>query len=80
VRERDRKSTDMRNNGLAAGAAKDVKDKYGDIRDEDFYKDLFKDGPPLCGQTCAYLATGRGKELRGFFIGKYPSQSAYIHR
>ena len=53
-----------------AGAAKEVKEKYGDITDEDFYKDLFKDGPPLCGQTCAYLATGRGKELRGFYIGK----------
>ncbi|KAF2833461.1 NAD(P)-binding protein [Ophiobolus disseminans] len=51
-----------------AGAAKEVKEKYGDITDEEFYKDLFKDGPPLCGQTCAYLATGRGKELRGFFF------------
>ncbi|KAH7084756.1 short chain dehydrogenase/reductase-like protein SDR [Paraphoma chrysanthemicola] len=51
-----------------SGSAKDVKDKYGDITDEEFYKDLFKDGPPLCGQTCAWLATGRGKELRGFFI------------
>lgn len=50
------------------GAAKDVKDKYGDITDEDFYKDLFKDSPPLCGQTCAWLASGKGKELRGLFL------------
>ncbi|KAF1849638.1 short chain dehydrogenase/reductase-like protein SDR [Cucurbitaria berberidis CBS 394.84] len=51
-----------------SGAAEDVKEKYGDITDEEFYKDLFKDTPALCGQTCAYLATGRGKELRGFYI------------
>ncbi|CBX92231.1 hypothetical protein IAQ61_000411 [Plenodomus lingam] len=51
-----------------AGAAKDVKEKYGDLTDEDFYKDLFKDSPPLCGQTCAWLASGRGKELRGLFL------------
>jgi hypothetical protein len=54
---------------MLAGSASDVKEKYGDITDEEFYKDLFKDGPPLCGQTCAWLATGRGKELRGFYIG-----------
>ncbi|KAH8730338.1 short chain dehydrogenase/reductase-like protein SDR [Phaeosphaeriaceae sp. PMI808] len=51
-----------------AGAAIDVKEKYGDITDEEFFKDLFKDGPALCGQTCAYLATGRGKELRGLYL------------
>lgn len=58
-------------NIMVAGAASDVKDKYGDITDEEFFKDLFKDGPTLCGQTCAYLATGRGKELRGLFLGGY---------
>ncbi|KAF2027848.1 short chain dehydrogenase/reductase-like protein SDR [Setomelanomma holmii] len=51
-----------------AAAASDVKEKYGDITDEEFFKHLFKDGPSLCGQTCAWLATGRGKELRGFFL------------
>jgi hypothetical protein len=56
-----------------AGAPKDVKEKYGDMTDEEYFKDLFKDGPTLCGQTCAYLATGRGKELRGLFLGKYLS-------
>jgi hypothetical protein len=46
-----------------------VKEKYGDMTDEEYFKDLFKDGPTLCGQTCAYLTTGKGKELRGLFLG-----------
>ncbi|KAF1835115.1 NAD(P)-binding protein [Decorospora gaudefroyi] len=58
----------VRTNMGGAGAAEDVKKKYGDITDEEFYKHLFKDGPPLCGQTCAWLATGQGKELRGLFL------------
>lgn len=57
-------------NSIAAGAPKDVQEKYGQPRDEDFFKDLFKDPPALCGQTCAWLATGEGKELRGLYIGK----------
>jgi hypothetical protein len=57
--------------GCTAGAPSDVKEKYGDITDEEFFKHLFKDGPSLCGQTCAWLASGRGKELRGLFLGKY---------
>jgi hypothetical protein len=40
------------------------------MTDEEYFKDLFKDGPTLCGQTCAYLASGRGKELRGLFLGE----------
>ncbi|KAF2642396.1 NAD(P)-binding protein [Massarina eburnea CBS 473.64] len=51
-----------------AGADEDVRAKYGDIRDEEFFKTLFKDGPDLCGQTCAWLATGQGKELRGLYL------------
>ncbi|KAH5396144.1 hypothetical protein HBI23_219780 [Parastagonospora nodorum] len=52
-----------------AGVADDVRAKYGrDITDEEFFKHLFKDGPSLCGQTCAWLASGRGKELRGLFL------------
>lgn len=54
----------------AVGAAEDVKKKYGDITDEAYYQDLFKDGPSLCGQTCAWLASGQGKELRGLFLGE----------
>lgn len=53
-----------------AGAGQDVLDKYGDVRDEKFFMDLFKDPPALCGQTCAWLASGQGKELRGLFIGE----------
>ncbi|KAL5118333.1 hypothetical protein ACEQ8H_003682 [Pleosporales sp. CAS-2024a] len=51
-----------------AGAPSDVKAKYGDITDEDYFEHLFKDGPSLCGQTCAWLASGQGKELRGLFL------------
>lgn len=32
------------------------------------FKTLFKDPPELCGQTCAWLASGRGKELRGLYL------------
>ncbi|KAF2278046.1 short chain dehydrogenase/reductase-like protein SDR [Westerdykella ornata] len=51
-----------------SGAAKDVIEKYGDVRDEEFFMQLFKDQPSLCGQTCAFLASGRGKELRGLYL------------
>jgi len=53
---------------FVAETAPDVKEKYGIVKDEAFYKDLFKDGPELCGQTCAFLASGRGKELRGLYL------------
>lgn len=29
---------------------------------------LFIDSPQLCGNTCAYLATGRAKEIRGLYF------------
>lgn len=52
-----------------SAAAPDVKAKYGDAtRDEATFKSLFKDPPVLCGQTCAFLASGKGKELRGLYI------------
>jgi hypothetical protein len=51
-----------------AEAAPDVKEKYGVVKDEAFYKELFKDTPSLCGQTCAFLAAGKGKELRGLYL------------
>jgi hypothetical protein len=38
------------------------------VKDEAFYKDLFKDAPELCGQTCAFLAAGKGKDLRGLYL------------
>ncbi|KAK7190967.1 hypothetical protein DPSP01_009168 [Paraphaeosphaeria sporulosa] len=52
----------------ASGAPKDVQEKYGNPKDEEFFKSLFKDPPILCGQTCAWLATGEGKDLRGLYI------------
>lgn len=58
----------VRGNMGGAGAPEDVKKKYGDLTDEEFFKHLFKDGPSLCGQTCAWLASGQGKELRGLFL------------
>jgi NAD(P)-dependent dehydrogenase (short-subunit alcohol dehydrogenase family) len=51
-----------------SGAGEDVLAKYGDVRDEASFMELFKDGPELCGQTCAWLATGRGRELRGLYL------------
>jgi hypothetical protein len=51
-----------------ASARQDVLDKYGDPRDEKSFQALFKDDPSLCGQTCAFLASGRGKELRGLYL------------
>jgi hypothetical protein len=48
-----------------------VKAKYGDLTDEEFFQHLFKDGPELCGQTCAWLASGQGKDLRGLFLGMF---------
>ncbi|KAJ4509691.1 hypothetical protein HRR83_006995 [Exophiala dermatitidis] len=32
------------------------------------FKSLFKDPPELCGATCAYLATGKAKEIRGMYF------------
>ena len=51
-----------------AEAAPDVKEKYGVVKDEAFYNDLFKDTPELCGQTCAFLASGIGTGLRGLYL------------
>ena len=31
------------------------------------FKSLFKDSPELCGATCAYLASGKAKELKGMY-------------
>ena len=50
----------------------EVLDKYPDLYEkrEEFRK-LFKDPPELCGQTCAWLASGgsgMAKELRGMYF------------
>lgn len=59
-------------NTTEAGVAEDVKKKYDkNVTDEEFFKHLFKDDSSLCGQTCAWLASGQGKELRGLFLGNY---------
>jgi hypothetical protein len=59
-----RKSTDP----LIAAHNPAVLKKYPELFEqrEDFKK-LFKDPPELCGQTCAYLATGKATALRGMY-------------
>jgi hypothetical protein len=52
----------------SAETAPDVKEKYGITKEGAAFEDLFKDTPELCGQTCAFLASGKGKELRGFYV------------
>lgn len=51
-----------------AETARDVKEKYNITKEGAAFEDLFKDTPELCGQTCAFLASGKEKELRGFYI------------
>jgi len=51
-----------------AETAPDVKEKYGITKEGAAFEDLFKDTPELCGQTCAFLTSGKGKELRGFYV------------
>jgi NAD(P)-dependent dehydrogenase (short-subunit alcohol dehydrogenase family) len=52
-----------------SASAPDVKEKYGDhTKDEAAFRSLFKDPPLLCGQTCAFLASGNGKALRGLYL------------
>ncbi|KAI1611219.1 3-oxoacyl-reductase [Exophiala viscosa] len=47
----------------------DVLERYPWLEEtaKDFGK-LFKDDPTLCGSTCAYLATGKGRNLRGCYF------------
>jgi len=47
----------------------DVVAKYPRLdRSRPAFQALFKDEPELCAQTCAYLATGRAKDLRGLYV------------
>jgi len=57
--------TDM---GAKAHGNTDVMEKFPQLFEagKDFAK-LFKDPPELCGQTCAYLASGKGKALKGTY-------------
>jgi NAD(P)-dependent dehydrogenase (short-subunit alcohol dehydrogenase family) len=51
-----------------AETAPDVKEKYGITKEGAAFEDLFKDTPELCGQACASLASGKGKDLRVFYV------------
>lgn len=47
----------------------DVVAKYPEIKSQrKEIEKLFKDGPELCGATCAYLASGRAKAIRGLYF------------
>ena len=37
------------------------------MKQREGFEKMFKDSPELCGATCAFLATGRAKELRGMY-------------
>jgi NAD(P)-dependent dehydrogenase (short-subunit alcohol dehydrogenase family) len=41
---------------------------YDVFENTEEFKGLFRDGPELCGQVCAWLGAGRGKELRGMYL------------
>lgn len=55
--------------GLLAAHDPDVVAKYPALETQktEIIK-LFKDGPELCGATCAYLASGQAKALRGNYF------------
>jgi len=47
----------------------EILNKYPALsRNRTDFKSLFKDPPELCGATCAYLATGKAKEIRGMYF------------
>ena len=58
--------TDM---GASAHSQQDVIEQHPELTEasKEFVK-LFKDPPELCGQTCAYLASGQAKEIRGCYF------------
>ncbi|KAH0847325.1 hypothetical protein FOPE_00700 [Fonsecaea pedrosoi] len=47
----------------------DVVAKYPRLdRSRPAFQALFKDKPELCAHTCAYISTGKAKDLRGLYI------------
>lgn len=47
----------------------DIKEKYPDTAAAwAKFHNLFKVQPDVCGQTCAFLAAGRGKMLKGRYF------------
>lgn len=55
--------------GVAAHGNPEIAEKYPQLFEaaEDLKK-IFRDPPELCAQTCAYLASGQAKELRGCYF------------
>jgi len=62
--------SETRANLKSAGPDPDITEKYGKGVPEADFLNLFKDPPALCGQTCAFLASGRAKDLRGLYLGQ----------
>jgi hypothetical protein len=58
-------------NEQTATASPDVLKNCGNVEDEKFLEDLFKDGLELYGQTSALLVTGKGRKLRGSYLDQY---------
>jgi hypothetical protein len=54
---------------LAAKFDPDVQEAYPWLKNSSAqFEKLFKDSPELCGSTCAYIATGKAKALRGLYF------------
>jgi hypothetical protein len=58
---------------VVAGAPNDVQDKYGNPKDEEFFRSLLKSSPVLYRQTFAWLSAGEEKDLKGLYIGEGPA-------
>lgn len=53
----------------ASAHSPDVLAKYPQLFEmKEGFKELFRDKPELCGGVCAWLAAGRGRELRGCYV------------
>jgi hypothetical protein len=61
-----------------AGPSPEIEAKYGSGAKEVPLKDLLKDSPTLCGQTCAWLTTGAGLELRGLYLDSRQDQTKLL--
>lgn len=55
-------------NKILGEVATEMIEQYPDIVEQrKNFTNLFKDSPELCGATCAFMATGRAKALRGMY-------------
>lgn len=58
-----------RTDGLCTGEfSPEMLERYPALAKPFDFDKLFVDGPELCGATCAYLATGKAKEVQGLYL------------